>query len=175
VPYAIVGRGLAGEVAIRRGDANGGVEIVRQCLDKLHAAKHEVFATTLDVSLVPGVVAIGQFGEGLARIDRTIERIEANGGLCWMPELHRIRGEILEKTGDESGAEAAFGRSIELADRQSALSWRLRASTSLARLQSRRGRREQARETLAETYARFSEGFDTSDMKAAEQLLATLC
>jgi len=173
-PYAIVGRGLAGEVAIRRGDAKGGVEIVRQCLEKLHAAKHEVFATTLDVSLIPGLAAIGQFGEGLARIDRTIGRIEANGGLCWMPELHRIRGEILENTGNESGAEAAFRHSIELADRQSALSWGLRASTSLARLQSRQGRREEAREMLAETYGRFTEGFDTADLKAAEQLLATL-
>ena len=91
-----------------------------------------------------------------------------------MPELHRIRGEILEKTGDERSAEAAFRRSIELADQQSALSWRLRASTSLAGLQSRQGRRDEARETLAETYARFSEGFDTADLKAAQHLLTTL-
>jgi hypothetical protein len=37
---------------------------------------------------------------------------------------------------------------------------------NLARLQFRRGRREEAREALAETYARFSEGFDTADLKA---------
>jgi predicted ATPase len=45
---------------------------------------------------------------------------------------------------------------------------------SLARLQFRQGRREEAREVLSETYARFSEGFDTADLKAAERLLATL-
>ena len=45
---------------------------------------------------------------------------------------------------------------------------------NLAWLQFRQGRREEAREALAKTYARFSEGFDTADLKAAERLLATL-
>jgi hypothetical protein len=54
---------------------------------------------------------------------------------CWhgelfMPELQRIRGEILQKTADERGAVEAFCRSIELADQQSALSWRLRHRAS---------------------------------------------
>lgn len=72
------------------------------------------------------------------------------------------------------GAEEAFCCSIDLGDQQSALSWRLCASTSLARLQFRQGRREEAREALAGTYARFSEGFETADLKAAEHLLATM-
>ena len=173
-PYALVGRGLGGEVAIRRGEAKGGVETLRQCLEKLYAAKHEVFATTLDISLISGLAAVGQFGEGIAWIDRTIERVEANGGLCWMPELQRIRGEILEKIADERGAQEAYCRSIEIADQQAALSWRLRASMSLARLQVRQDRRDEAREGLAETYARFREGFETADLKAAGLLLATL-
>ena len=116
---------------------------------------------------------IGRFDQALLTIDRDDRPARAAWRL-FMPELQRIRGEVLEKTGDERGAEEAFRRSIELADQQSALSWRLRASMSLARLQSRQGRREEAREALAETYARFSEGFDTADLKAAERLLATL-
>ena len=67
-----------------------------------------------------------------------------------------------------------IGRSIELADQQSALSWRLRASTSLARLQLRQGRREKARKGLNEIYARFREGFDTVDLKAAKLLLSDI-
>ena len=84
------------------------------------------------------------------------------------------RGEFLEKTADELGADEAFCRSIELADQQSALSWRLRASTSLARLQLRQGRREKARKGLNEIYARFREGFDTVDLKAAKLLLSDI-
>ena len=90
------------------------------------------------------------------------------------PELLRIRGELLERASGAQAAEWAFRRSIELADQQSALSWRLRASINLARLQFRQGRREEAREALAESYNRFSEGFDTADLKTAERLLATL-
>jgi predicted ATPase len=116
---------------------------------------------------------MGRFDQALLTIDKTIARLERHGEL-FMPELQRIRGEILEKTADDLGSEAAFRRSIELADKQSALSWRLRASMSLAQLRFRQGRREEAREALAETYARFSEGFDTADLKAAERLLATL-
>jgi hypothetical protein len=45
---------------------------------------------------------------------------------------------------------------------------------NLARLQFRQGRREEGREVLAQTYARFSEGFDTADLQAARGLLASL-
>ena len=116
---------------------------------------------------------MGRLDQALLTIDKTIAPLKRHGEL-FMPELQRIRGEILEKTADERGAEEAFWRSIELADQQSALSWRLRASMSLARLQFRQGRRGEAREVLSETYARFSEGFDTADLKAAERLFATL-
>ena len=115
---------------------------------------------------------MGRLHQALLTIDKAIAQLKRHGEL-FMPELQRTRGEVLEKTADERGAEEALCRSIELADQQSALSWRLRASMSLARLQDRRGRREEARDALAETYARFSEGFDTADLKAAERLLAT--
>jgi hypothetical protein len=99
-------------------------------------------------------------------IDATIRQVEDSGEMFYMPELQRVRGEILAQTADERGAEEAFCRSIELADLQSALSWRLRASMSLGRLLFRRGRREEGRQALSETYARFTEGFDTADLKA---------
>jgi predicted ATPase len=123
--------------------------------------------------LAQGLAMMGRLGQALLTIDKTIAQLEQHGELL-MPELERIRGEVLEKAADERGAEEAFRRSIELADQQSALSWRLRASMSLAQLQFRQGRREEAREALSETYARFSEGYDTADLKAAERLSATL-
>jgi predicted ATPase len=68
-------------------------------------------------------------------------------------------------------AERCFLQSIELAERQSALSWRLRASNNLARLRLRQGRREEAQKPLAETYARFGEGYHTADLITARKLL----
>jgi predicted ATPase len=60
---------------------------------------------------------------------------------------------------------------LDLAHKQGALSWELRAATSLARLQRDRGRQREAREILSAVYGRFTEGFATADLIAAKQLL----
>jgi predicted ATPase/DNA-binding winged helix-turn-helix (wHTH) protein len=172
-PYQAVGYGLKGQVLIQQGEIETGMELLRGSLATLSAERYELYATELKGALAQGFAMMGVFDQALLTIDKTIARVKQHGEL-FMPELQRIRGEILEKTADELGAEEAFSRSIELADQQSALSWRLRTSMSLARLQSRQGRRKEAREALSETYTRFSEGFETADLKAAESLLATL-
>ena len=87
-----------------------------------------------------------------------------------MPELLRLRGELEAGSGDLEAAEASLTRSVELAEGQGALSWRLRAEMSLARLRREQGRPDPL-EGLAATYARFSEGFETADLKAARRLL----
>jgi predicted ATPase len=160
-------------VLIQRGEIGTGVELLRSSLATLYAERYELYATEFNGSLAQGFAMMGRLDQALPTIDKTIAQVKRHGELS-EPELQRIRGELLEKAADEQGAEQAFCRSIELADQQSALSWRLRASMSLARLQFRQGRRKEAREALSETYARFSEGFDTADLKAAERLLAIL-
>ena len=42
---------------------------------------------------------------------------------------------------------------------------------SLCRLWQKQGRREEARQLLAEIYGWFAEGFDTADLKEAQVLL----
>jgi len=64
--------------------------------------------------------------------------------------------------------------SLDLAHRQGALSWELRAATSLARLLRDQGRSAKALALLHPVYDRFTEGFDTADLKAAEALLDAL-
>ncbi|MDQ3012571.1 MAG: hypothetical protein M3X11_17905, partial [Acidobacteriota bacterium] len=63
---------------------------------------------------------------------------------------------------------------IEIAQRQSAKSWELRAATSLARLWQQQGKTAEARQMLAEIYDWFTEGFDTADLKEAKALLEEL-
>jgi len=50
----------------------------------------------------------------------------------------------------------------------------LRAATSLSRLWIKQGKKDQARQMLAETYSWFTEGFDTADLKEARELLQGL-
>ena len=50
----------------------------------------------------------------------------------------------------------------------------LRAAIDLAKLSSEQDDSENGRKLLQSVYAAFSEGFETADLKAAEELLATL-
>jgi len=71
-------------------------------------------------------------------------------------------------------AEACFLKAIEIARQQSAKSWELRAVMSLARLWQKQGKKDEARQLLAEIYGWFTEGFDTKDLQEAKALLAEL-
>jgi predicted ATPase len=73
-----------------------------------------------------------------------------------------------------AAAEDHFRQALGWARRQGALSWELRVVTSLARMWRNQGRSQEARELLARVYDRFTEGFETADLKAAKTLLNNL-
>ena len=75
---------------------------------------------------------------------------------------------------DVPAAEVAFRVALELARRQSARSYELRAAMSWARLLRDQGKRDAARELLAPVHGWFTEGHDTHDLRAAAALLAEL-
>jgi predicted ATPase len=89
----------------------------------------------------------------------------------------RIKGELLlsqDAPGAAAAAEDHFRQSLDWARQQGALSWELRAATSLARLLRDQDRVGEARDLLAPIYQRFTEGFGTADLQAAKRLLAEL-
>ncbi len=95
----------------------------------------------------------------------------------YTPERLRIDAELLlwhDPPGATAAAEAKLLRALEVAREQTALSWELRAATTLAWLWQRHGRIAEARDLLAGTFARFTEGFGTSDLIRARHLLAEL-
>ena len=65
-------------------------------------------------------------------------------------------------------------KAIEVARRQSAKSWELRAAMSLARLWQHQDKQKEAHELLAKIYSWFTEGFDTKDLQEAKTLLDEL-
>jgi predicted ATPase len=86
-------------------------------------------------------------------------------------ELHRLKGELLVGAPE---AEACFHQAIEIARRQKAKSFELRAVMSLGRLYDTQGRHTEARQMLAEIYGWFTEGFDTADLRDASAFMLTL-
>ena len=175
-PYLAVGHGFKGELAIRRGDANGGVESLRGCLEKLHSMPYELLTTPLNISLAQGLATTGRFAEGAALIDNTVRLADANGDVCYMPELLRVKGGLLLSMPqpNREGAERCFAQSLELSRRQGARAWELRTAVDLAALLASQGRSESGRLLLQPVFEQFAEGMDTADLKAAERLLASL-
>lgn len=116
------------------------------------------------------MAALGRATEGLQVLHETIARVEQGGGSFDMPELLRRRGDLEARTGAVDAAEGSFVASLALAEHQGALSWRLRTEMSLVRLAQQRGGKKSLGD-LAATHARFSEGFETADLKAARLML----
>jgi hypothetical protein len=100
-----------------------------------------------------------------------------NSGSCgWCaPEVLRKHGEHLLRFGDAQAVDAAeqeFRRAMDMAHRQGALGWELRAATSLARGWIAQGRFAEARELVAPLYGRFDQGLATADLRAARAIVS---
>jgi tetratricopeptide (TPR) repeat protein len=175
-PYLLVGRGFKGELAIRQGDAKGGVESLRSSVQKLHTTPYELLTAELTLSLVRGLAAIGQVDEAIALIDESLGRVETDGDLLYIPEWLRMKGSILLRLPEFNRDEAntCLLRALELSRRQGARGWELRAAIDLATLMAGRGEIDGARQLLQPIAGRFMEGLGTADVQAAERLLMTL-
>lgn len=174
--YLAVGRGYKGALAILRGDASGGVASLKGCLEQLHAIGYKMLNTEFKLALAQGLMATGQSGEALTLIDEAIGMVEENGDLLYMAEALRVKGNVLlslpQRRPDD--AEICFTQSLDWSRRQGARSWELRTAIDLAALWAAQGQRDRARAILQPIFEQFAEGLNTTDLKAAEHLLATL-
>jgi predicted ATPase len=169
------GRCYQGMLVIQRGDANAGLRLLRALFAEPATAGS---AARLFAFLISAASRhAGQIADGLPAIEEAIMRSERTGERWLIPELLRVKGETLLWQGAPGAAAAAeghFRQALDWARRQGALSWELRAATSLARLSRDQARSKQAYELLAPVYARFTEGFATADLKEAKRLLEEL-
>jgi hypothetical protein len=141
-------------------------------------------AFTRSPGTTPAAGFVGETAEAFARAGRIAEAlamVEAGFGTSeagWLaPELLRLRGELLLSQGEPAAAEAVesfFRQALDLAHQQGALSWALRAATSLARLLRDQGRQAEAIVRLRPVFERFTEGFGAGDLIEAKRLLDEL-
>jgi predicted ATPase/DNA-binding winged helix-turn-helix (wHTH) protein len=160
-----------GVLATRRGEFSTGLQLLRAALAEPGEAEVPQFFTFL---MAEALGRAGQITEGLAAISGAIERSERTNERWAIAEMLRIKAELLLLQGAPNAAVAAehyFRQALGWACRQGALSWELRAATSLARLLSDQGRSADTTALLQPVYDRFTEGFATPDLKAAKALL----
>jgi len=149
---------------------------MQQALVELAGVGSGIGAPRLLFLLAEGLRKVGRHDEALGALGVGVAQAEQQGQHYYDAELHRLRAEILlDMDGNAvEEAEALFNQSLEIARRQEAKTFELRAATSLARLWQRQGKRAAARALLAPLYAWFTEGFTTRDLIAAKALLAEL-
>jgi len=174
-PYQTIGVGAKGELLVRRGDVEAGIVLLRRSLEALRAHRYGL-QTAFSSALAEGLSMTGRGDEALNTIDEAIALVEHNEDLFGMPELLRIKADILvsARPADPVRAEGLLIQSLEMARQQSALAWELRTATSLARLWLTQHRFGEARDVLAPAYDRFTEGFDSPGLKTARRLLDEL-
>ena len=111
----------------------------------------------------------------LELIDQGFSIVSRNSERCFEAELYRLKARALLMRGaSDAEAESLLDQALRIARSQQAKSLELRATTELARLWINQGKRAEARNVLAAVYGRFSEGFDTHDLKEADALLVQL-
>jgi predicted ATPase len=176
LPYQAVGRGVKGELLVKRGDPESGVQLLRSSLEALHAHRYELLTTAFNCTLVEGLAMMGRFDEAISTIDETITLVEQNGDLFMMPELLRMKGGVLASSpfADEDVCKHYFRRSLDLAREQAALAWELRTATTLALFLVKQGRLQEAHGVLTPVYCRFTEGFESRYLKQAKSALDKL-
>jgi len=171
------GQSHQGVLVIRRGEVVGGLRLLRASLDEIGEASSALgLIMFLDV-MAEALGRSGQIANGLAAIEEALAWTERTEGRWVIAELLRMKGELLllqAAVGAAAAAEDHFRHALDWARRQGALSWELRAATSLARLWRDQGHPAQAMAFLQPVYDRFTEGFDTADLKAAKALLDAL-
>jgi predicted ATPase len=166
------GRCFEAMLLIARGEPASGLPLLRAAIGKL--PQHNMRYGGTYAYLAEALGATGDVSGGLAVIQEAIGRCDQADERWHLAEFLRIKGELFRLQKGPSALEAAeesFQQALDWARRQSVLSWELRAAMSLARLRLAQTRRAEARELVASTLARFSEGFETADLIAAQNLL----
>jgi predicted ATPase/DNA-binding winged helix-turn-helix (wHTH) protein len=173
-PYRAAGVARKGELAIALGQTESGIVLLRSALEIIHTEQYQLVITTFVGALAEGLRKAGQFEEALFTINGAIVHATRSGAQFDLSELLRIKSQILAARQERQSAIDCLTEALAVARQQSALSLELRATMVLARLLSDGGQRDQARHALGLVYDRFTEGFQTADLKRARAFLEDL-
>jgi predicted ATPase/transcriptional regulator with XRE-family HTH domain len=165
---------LLGWADVLQGQHAAGIEHIQRGLDDMLSRRGRLLHSYFMTLLAEAYERSGQLDRGLQTLDAALAEAEHTGELWWTAEMHRLKGDLLLQQGDEGIAEQSYFRAIEIAQQQYAKSLELRATMALCRLWQRQGKKAQAFRVLSELYGWFTEGFETHDLRAAQELLQTL-
>jgi len=176
VPWVAGAMILRGWALAAQGQRDAGLAQMREGLATWEAMRLELYRIYQLVQLADTYGKAGQAEEGLRVLAQALAAVHNSEGRFYEAELSRLQGELTlaRSAGQQAEAEACFQQALDIARRQQAKSWELRAAMSLARLWQQQGKQAKARALLAPIYGWFTEGFDTADLQEAKALLDEL-
>jgi predicted ATPase/DNA-binding SARP family transcriptional activator len=166
------GRICLGEALVMLGSYQEGIHLIEEgVFENISRNVRCNFSGSL-LSKVLAFIDLGDVENGLAALKETEDLIEQTGEGYMEAEYWRVRSKVELLQDHEDAAEVSLLKAIEIAKRQHALSWELRSALDLAQLWRKQGKAEAVRSVLLELTSRFTEGFDTPDLKQALALSA---
>jgi predicted ATPase/DNA-binding winged helix-turn-helix (wHTH) protein len=175
--WSIWGRCHQGVLAVKHGDVKTGLQPLLSGLRRAPQPVPAIRSFTFLTSVAEALGQLGRVDEAIAAIDEAIGRSELSE-LCWrMSDLLRVKAELLllqNAAGGAATAEDLLRQALDWARRQGAPAWELRAATTLARLLRDSSRSDMAKSLLHPLYERFTQGFETEDLRSARALLETI-
>lgn len=185
--FARLARCFRGALEIKCGNAPEGLELLQSSLDEFGRASPLGEAECItDFSKPHGsgfasyyaeaLICLGNLAGADRVIDRAIAKSQERGILWHLPELMRMKAELLlARHGAEANASAndALWDAYRLAETQGAEFWRLRTAMSLAELKASQGCAPDASSILGRVCERYALADDFVDLRTARQLLRT--
>jgi adenylate cyclase len=162
------GTALRGWALVVQGELEDGMAQLREGLAGWRAVRGGALAPYFLALQADAYAQMGRAEEGLDTVAEALAITDRTHESYMEAELYRLKGELLK---DTAAAEACLRQAIEIARRQQAKSFELRAVTSLVRRFQPQGRQTEAHRMLSELYGWFTEGFDALDLKEARALL----
>ncbi len=161
------GRSFQGVALAALGRTTEGIDQLKDSLAVQQAIGSGLVRTAFLALLGEMLAGAERIDEGLRAVDEGFAHAEKTLEGGYLAELHRVRGELLRRSGNHAAAEESLRLAIARSIEQQAKSFELRAATDLARLLLSNGRRDDARAVLAPIFAWFTEGHTTKDLVAA--------
>jgi len=132
-----------------------------------------IWVPSIKASHAQALIALGDLQGAHRLLEEALAQIQRVG---WgerssLAEILRLKGCILQRSGDASAAESLFRESIQVAVEQGARCWELRTANSLARLLSEQSRRGEAVNVLRAVLDVFGDAGDERDVREASMLL----
>ncbi|MEZ4736921.1 MAG: BTAD domain-containing putative transcriptional regulator [Caldilineaceae bacterium] len=164
-----------GWLLIQQGNLVDGIQVIRENLETHHALGNRFYECVWRSLLAEAYIQLSQVDAALRELDQALAFAQEGSDHHWDAYLLKLKGDcLLAMNRSPVAVEQQYQLAIDIARRQHARSLELRAAMGLCRLWQSQGKVTAAHQLLSTIYGWFTEGFDTTDLVAARELLEEL-